>query len=102
MTRWLGQLVVVAGLLVTGTAPQKILFVGDSFTYAQGGIYTHLEKLAASATPPLTVTTGRATAGGSPLKRLWELPEPRNAINTGAYDVVVLQEDIPETSVDTF
>ena len=102
MARYLRHMVVLVGLTLAGTAPPRILFIGDSFTYAQGGLDTHLGKLAAAATPPLIVTTGRAVAGGAPLKRLWELPEARNAINTGAYDVVVLQEDIPETSVDNF
>ncbi len=82
--------------------PRKILFVGDSFTYAQGGIYTHFEKLAAAATPSLVVTTDKAVAGGAFLKRLWELQAPVKAIDTGAFDVVVLQDDIPETNVDYF
>ena len=47
------------------TLPRKILFIGHSFTYAQGGIYTHFEKLAAAATPPLVVTTDKAVAGGA-------------------------------------
>jgi len=82
--------------------PRRILFVGDSFTYAQGGIYTHFEKLAAAVNPPLTVSTDKAVAGGAFLKRLWEMQEPVKAINTGMYDVVVLQDDIPETNVDYF
>ena len=83
-------------------APRKILFIGDSFTYAQGGIYGHLEKLAASANPPLVVTTDKAVEGGAFLKRLWEMQTPVKAIDTGAFDVVVLQDDIPETNVDSF
>jgi Domain of unknown function (DUF4886) len=82
--------------------PRKILFIGDSFTYAQGGIYTHVEKLAAAATPPLVVTTDKAVAGGAFLKVLWEMQSPVKAIDTGAFDVVVLQDDIPETNVDYF
>ena len=84
------------------TVPRKILFIGDSFTYAQGGIYTHLEKLAAAADPPVVVTTDKAVAGGAFLKRLWEMQEPVKAIDTGAFDVVVLQDDIPETNLDYF
>lgn len=84
------------------TVPRKILFIGDSFTYAQGGIYTHFEKLAATATPPVAVTTDKAVAGGAFLKRLWEMQDPVKAIHTGAFDVVVLQDDIPETNVDYF
>jgi hypothetical protein len=78
------------------------LFVGDSFTYTQGGIYTHFEKLAAAATPPAFVKTDKAVAGGAFLKVLWEMREPVKAIDTGAFDVVVLQDDVPETNVDYF
>jgi len=86
----------------TSAPPRKILFVGDSFTYAQGGIYTHFEKLAAAATPAVPVTTDKSVAGGAFLKRLWEMQDAVKAINTGAFDVVVLQDDIPETNVDYF
>ncbi len=33
---------------------------------------------------------------------LWEKPEPRELIRTGSFEVVVLQEDIPETTVASF
>ena len=82
--------------------PRKVLFIGDSFTYSGGGIYTHFEKLAAAATPALVVSTDKAVAGGAYLKRLWEMQEPVRLINTGAFDVVVLQDDIPETNPDYF
>jgi hypothetical protein len=82
--------------------PRKILFVGDSLTYYHDGIYFHLEKLAAAARPPLEVATGQAVSGGAFLKRLWELQGPLRAIETGGYDVVVLQEDLPETTVADF
>jgi lysophospholipase L1-like esterase len=84
------------------TLPRKVLFIGDSFTYSQGGIYTHFEKLTAAAAPPLVVTTDKAVAGGAFLKRLWEMQDAVKAIDTGAFDVVVLQDDIPETNVDYF
>ena len=82
--------------------PQKILFIGDSFTFWQEGVYTHLERSAATANPPLRITTGKATGGGAFLQRLWNQKEPRMAIQTGSYNVVVLQEDIPETTVADF
>jgi hypothetical protein len=102
-------IVAVTVSLLAGTSrqapaatPKKILFIGDSFTYAQGGIYTHFEKLAAVANPPLAVTTDKSVAGGAYLKRLWEMQEPVKAIDNGSFDVVVLQDDIPETNVDYF
>jgi hypothetical protein len=84
------------------SVPHRILFIGDSFTYYQDGIYTHFEKLAAAANPPLKVTTGKSVFGGAFLHRLWDLNEPVQAINTSAFDAVVLQEDIPETTVADF
>jgi hypothetical protein len=99
-----GSFVVVAALAqdVATQAPRKILFVGDSFTYYQNGIYTHFEKLAAAASPPLVVTVDKSVFGGAPLRRLWDLKEPVKAIDTASYDVVVLQEDIPETTIADF
>jgi hypothetical protein len=86
----------------TTSLPKKILFVGDSFTYAQGGLDNHFTKLAASSPSPLAVSTARAVAGGAFLKVLWEMKTPVTAIDTGNFDVVVLQDDIPETNVDYF
>jgi Domain of unknown function (DUF4886) len=87
---------------VATQVPRKILFVGDSFTYYQNGIYTHFERLAAAANPPLMVTADKSVSGGAFLHRLWDLKEPVKAIDTAAYDAVVLQEDIPETTVADF
>jgi hypothetical protein len=50
--------------------PRKILFVGDSFTYYQNGVYAQLEKLAAMANPPVTVTADKSVFGGAFLHRL--------------------------------
>ena len=87
---------------VATQVPRRILFVGDSFTYYQNGIYTHFEKLAAAANPPLVVTADKSAFGGAFLHRLWDMKEPIKAIDTAAFDVVVLQEDIPETTVADF
>src|SRR6188472_1560758 len=94
--------VVVAGSVPVAqprpdTVPRKVLFVGDSFTYAQGGLDNHFARLAASSSAPLVVSTARAVAGGAFLKVLWEMKTPVTAIDTGNFDVVVLQDDIPET-----
>jgi hypothetical protein len=95
-------LAVLAAQTIALAVPRKILFIGDSFTYYQNGIYTHFEKLAAAANPPLPVTADKSAFGGAFLHRLWDLKEPVKAIDTAAYDVVVLQEDIPETTVADF
>ena len=81
---------------------KNVLFIGDSFTYAQGGLDNHFTRLAAAATPLIPVTTDRAVEGGAYLKLLWELGPPVKAIDTGRFDTVVLQDDIPETNPDYF
>jgi hypothetical protein len=81
----------------------SILFIGNSLTYFNDGIYSHLERLAASAVPPLVIRTDKAVHGGAYFKTLWDAyAEPRAAIARGGHDVVVLQEDLPETAVADF
>jgi hypothetical protein len=86
----------------SATGASKVLFIGDSFTYAQDGLNTHFAKLAEAATPSLAVATDTAVQGGAFLKVLWELGTPVKAIDTGAFNIVVLQDDIPETNPDYF
>jgi hypothetical protein len=79
-------------------APRRILFIGNSLTYSQQGIFTHLTAIGAAATPSLAIQADRAVVGGQYFKTLWErFPEPRQAIARG-YDVVVLQEDLRHES----
>jgi hypothetical protein len=80
----------------TGKAPGRLLFVGNSFTYYNGGLENHVRQLAESADPPHRITADRATKGGATLKILHELKWVHNQIRTGGYDLVILQEDIPE------
>jgi hypothetical protein len=74
----------------------RVLFVGNSFTYYNGGLETHVQKLAATLQSPLTLHCDRATKGGATLKILHDLESVHEKIRTGHYDVVVLQEDLPE------
>ena len=82
--------------------PTRVLFIGNSLTFWNDGLWTHLERMAGRATPAVAVTTGRSVFPGEFFKSLWERREPREAIRTRRYDVVVLQEDLPETKVADF
>jgi len=75
--------------------PVRILFIGNSLSYSNDGLWTHLTRLSASGATP--VETGRAAFPGEFFKSLWERREPQQAIRSGKWDVVVLQEDLPET-----
>ena len=85
-----------APLSPTMKTPHRILFVGNSFTYYNGGLDSHFRQLAESAHPPQVLIADRATKGGATLKILQGLPEVHTKIRDGHYDLVVLQEDIPE------
>ena len=104
-TAWLGALI---GLLTAchsprpavspsaSTSPMRLLFVGNSLTYYNGGLENHVRLLAASATPPRLVEADRATQGGATLRTLHGLARVHERIRTGRYDRVILQDDIPE------
>jgi hypothetical protein len=77
-------------------APERLLFVGNSFTYYNGGLENHVKQLAESATPPRRLTADRATQGGATLKILYGLNRVHDKMRAGRYDLVILQEDIPE------
>lgn len=77
-------------------SPPRLLFVGNSFTFYNGGLENHFRLLAESARPPHILVADQATKGGATLKILQGLSELHAKIRHGRYDLVVLQEDIPE------
>jgi hypothetical protein len=74
---------------VRGSAPLKILFVGNSFT-ARNDLPGLIAKLAAARGKSLE--HGMISAGGASLRTHWNAGEARMAIEKGHYDRVVLQE----------
>lgn len=102
------MVVLLAGACQPGTSPptptpeppNRILFIGDSFTFWNGGIDYHTKSLAASANPPLTIETSHVARGGFLLEEHWKLGEALEAIQKGNWDVVVLQEDTLESGYE--
>jgi hypothetical protein len=82
-------------------SPKAVLFVGNSFTFSAGGIDNLVEKLAESAKPAIAVKADKIWKGGATLKVLYEMPRVLEKIETGEYDVVVVQGDIPEAKERT-
>jgi hypothetical protein len=80
----------------TATPQLRILFVGNSFTEANNGLENHVRRLAASAQPPKPLLTDSHIRGGATLKIHYARREALEVIRGGGYDVVVLQDDIPE------
>src|SRR4030095_4895703 len=69
------------GPRVVADPPRKILFIGNSLTYSNDGIYTHLQKLTASAVPRMEIEAYKAVVGGPYFKLLWgQFPAPPRAV----------------------
>ena len=77
-------------------SPNRVLIVGNSFTYYNGGLEKHVKQLVLAANGDSSSQANRATKGGATLKILDNLPWVHETIRTGRYDVVIIQEDIPE------
>jgi len=74
--------------------------IGNSLTYWNGGTNTHVQAMAREAGHS-NVQINERTTGGATLGSLWRSTgsnSPRSQIASGNYDVVVLQEDMPELS----
>jgi hypothetical protein len=81
--------------------PRRILFIGNSLSHYNGGLDEHIVPLAGAADANLVVTASLVSRGGFSLEDHWldPLGEARDAIATGAYDVVVLQGS-PSTMIN--
>ena len=80
----------------------RVLFIGNSFTFWHSGLWRQLQALSAGMTPPLGYETDRVVRGGASLEVMWKRTKARERIAEGNWDVVVLQEDLPETDVASF
>lgn len=87
---------------ISSHPPARVLFVGNSFTFWRGGLARQLETLSAAMVPPLGYQAEQVVQGGASLKVMWNQTDAANQIASGNFDVVVLQEDLPETDVASF
>jgi len=69
-----------------GHAQTRVLFIGNSFTFKNGGIDAELARLEPSC------ATSSVTAGGATLQQQWTTGQALQAIRSGHWDYVVLQE----------
>lgn len=69
--------------------PLNVLFIGNSFT-ARNDLPGLISRLAAARGNE--VRSQLISAGGASLRRHWNAGQARNAITTGHFDAVVLQE----------
>lgn len=72
--------------------PQRVLFVGNSYTDANLGLDYHLRNLVLSADSTQIIETSRVAPGGYTLEAHWHDQNTITTIENGNWDVVILQE----------
>lgn len=77
-----------------GSAPLRVLFIGNSHTHRFGGMEWLVSNLVRSEDPPRSIDAERLTASGVTLEYHYE-HDALQAIRDGDWDVVVLQEYLP-------
>jgi len=73
---------------------KRVLFIGNSLTFWNQGVDVMVKKLVPG------IETQRVAVGGATLETLWNNDEAKLAV--ADKDIVVLQEDLPETSRESF
>lgn len=71
---------------------ESILFIGNSYTYRNGGIDKHLDYLLAGTNGPKDPFIRRATQGKYHLYTHWKDAETREIFKSKKWDKVILQE----------
>ena len=74
---------------------KRVLFIGNSLTFWNQGVDVMLAKLVPG------IETSRVAVGGATLETLWGNDEAKLACADNI-DIVVLQEDLPETTRASF
>jgi len=77
-----------------GNAGPRVLFIGNSFTSYNSGLDVELHDLDPGC------TTSSVAIGGATLQRHWDLKLALNAIRSGHWDYVVLQEQSQTPVID--
>ncbi|MDJ0663736.1 MAG: hypothetical protein QNJ75_04195 [Acidimicrobiia bacterium] len=82
-----------ASTLAAAEPPFNVLLIGNYLTSGNLGVGAQIEGLAASADPPLTITTKSVEFGTSTLEDHWDVGQALDRIRDGTWDVVVLSEN---------
>ena len=72
--------------------PQRILFIGNSITYYNGGVDLHTMNLANSIDSTLAIECASVTGGGWTLQQHFNSTNTIQIIQEGNWDLVILQE----------
>lgn len=71
---------------------RNVLLIGNSYTYAYGGVDMHLQQMVDELRPEWQAYISSRTAGAYTLEMHFNDSQTINAINRGNWDLVILQE----------
>ncbi len=81
--------------------PNRILFIGNSYTYYNNGLDNMLREYASNSNQDIELETLAITGGGMTLENHFNSQNTINAIQSEAWDIVVLQEQSQMPILDT-
>jgi hypothetical protein len=82
----------VPSLSPTSRKPLRVLFIGNSYTYFNGGLGTLVQSLASAVKGGRALEFVEVTKGGQTLEGHWNEGKALAQIRKGGWDYVVLQE----------
>ena len=72
--------------------PRNVLFIGNSYTYGNGGMDVRLQEMVDEVHPELNFNAEAVTSGGATLESHYNNASTITTIETGGWDYVILQE----------
>ncbi|MDZ4181325.1 MAG: hypothetical protein U1B83_00505 [Candidatus Cloacimonadaceae bacterium] len=87
-----GGLEIIVGWGLPYENSRRVLMVGNSHTYFNGGVDNHLEAMLAAVHPEWNVVVDAQAPGGYTLENHYNDPASIAAIQNGDWDLVILQE----------
>jgi len=72
--------------------PNRVLFIGNSYTYGNGGMDSRLQEFVEVAHPEIEFTTDAVTQGGATFEMHYNNTATLETIENGNWDYVILQE----------
>lgn len=99
-----GSIEIVVDWEITPDLPERFLFIGNSYTYSNGGLEVMFSSVAQSTEEYLNIEVEAITGGGMTLQNHFDNPSTQASILDGNWDMVVLQEQsqMPILDPDTF
>lgn len=91
--RWLRVLLCLAASAGSASAEQqRVLFVGNSFSFVSGGVWTQYQAIAQACVPGLQVSTQFKGDAARTLKEAATDPATVDLVRGGQYEILVLQD----------